>query len=148
MALDWGKARIGVAASDPDGLLAFPVETVRRGPDAEARLLALVEEYRPMELIIGLPRTLAGQEGLAALDVRDAVSGLAQLVGVPVRMVDERMTTATAARRLAAAGRDSRRQRAVIDQAAAVAILEQALGYERSTGRPPGEELVGPSDRP
>lgn len=142
LALDWGRARIGVAASDPDGILAHPVETVPAGPAAMVRIRALVAEYEPLEVVLGLPRNLAGVEGPAAVAMRDVANGLATaLPGVPIRLVDERLTTVTASRQLSGAGRNTRRQRSVIDQAAAVALLEMALHQERTTGRPPGEVL-------
>lgn len=142
LALDWGKARIGVAACDRDGVLAYPVETVPAGPAALARLRAIVDEYEPVELVLGLPRTLAGTESFAAESIRSAAAELAQaLPGLPIRLVDERLSTRMAAGRLASAGRNTRRQRSVIDQAAAVAILEAALDHERATGKPPGELL-------
>lgn len=148
LALDWGRARIGVAASDPDGILAHPVETVPAGPTAVARVCALVAEYEPLEVVLGLPRNLAGAEGPAALAMRDVADGLAAaLPGVPIRLVDERLTTVTASRQLSGAGRNTRRQRSVIDQAAAVALLETALHQERTTGRPPGELLLAPDAR-
>jgi len=139
LALDWGKARIGVAACDPDGTLAYPVETVP-AHNAGRRLPELLAEYQPIEVIIGLPRRLAGDEGPAAADVRAKVAALVgALPEVSWRFSDERLTTVDASRRLRAAGRSSRHQRAVIDQVAAVAILEQALAMERATGEPPGE---------
>lgn len=139
LALDWGQARIGVAACDPDGTLCYPVETVPARPDPAVRLAALIAEYEPIEVIVGLPRTLAGGESHAAATVRaQVVQTLAP--GVLVRFVDERLSTVTASRRLRGAGRDARRQRAIIDQAAAVAILEQALAVERSTGLPPAAD--------
>ncbi|MCB0910971.1 MAG: Holliday junction resolvase RuvX [Propionibacteriaceae bacterium] len=142
LALDWGRARIGVAASDPDGILAHPVETVPAGPAAMARIGALVAEYEPLEVVLGLPRNLAGVEGPAAVAMREVAGSLAAaLPDVPIRLVDERLTTVTASRQLSGAGRDARRQRSVIDQAAAVALLEMALQHERTTGRPPGEPL-------
>ncbi len=140
LAVDWGTARIGVAACDPAGTLAYPVETVPAGPTAIARLRQLVAEYEPIELVLGLPRTLAGTESHAAERIRAVAAELsAALPGVPLRLVDERLSTAAAARRLEQAGRNTRRQRGVIDQAAAVAILEGALDLERATGQPPGE---------
>jgi len=146
LALDWGKARIGVAASDPDAVLAFPVETVPAGPSALARIAALVEEYSPVEVLLGLPRNLAGAEGPAAQAMRVVAADLAvALPGCPIRLVDERMTTVTASRQLSGAGRNTRRQRQVIDQAAAVALLEAALHSERLAGRPAGE-LLQPSE--
>lgn len=142
LALDWGKARIGVAACDPGAILAHPVETVAAGPDAVARIVALVEQYRPLEIVLGLPRTLAGTEGLAAAFIRSAGDELATaLPGMPIRLVDERLTTVTASRQLARAGRTTRQQRSVIDQAAAVALLSAALEQERATGTPAGELL-------
>ncbi|HEY3336928.1 MAG TPA: Holliday junction resolvase RuvX [Propionicimonas sp.] len=142
LALDWGKARIGVAASDPNGILAYPVETVPAGPGALPRIAALVAEYEPFEVVLGLPRNLAGLEGPAAIAMREvAVTLAAALPGVPIRLVDERLTTVSASRQLSNAGRNTRRQRSVIDQAAAVALLEQTLQHERTTGKPPGELL-------
>jgi putative holliday junction resolvase len=146
LALDWGKARIGVAASDREALLAYPVETVPAGPSALERVAALVAEYEPVELLLGLPRNLAGQEGPAAQAMRVVADDLARrLPGCPIRLVDERMTTVTASRQLSGVGRNTRRQRSVIDQAAAVALLEAALHSERLTGRPAGE-LLQPSE--
>jgi putative Holliday junction resolvase len=146
LALDWGRARIGVAASDREALMAYPVETVPAGPSALDRVAALVGEYEPVELLLGLPRNLAGQEGPAAQAMRVVAAELAnRLPGCPIRLVDERMTTVTASRQLSGAGRNTRKQRQVIDQAAAVALLEAALHSERLTGRPAGE-LLPPSE--
>ena len=144
LGVDWGQARIGVAACDPDGLLAYPVRTIPAGPDAVAELAKTVAEYQPIEVILGLPLTLGGTEEFAAASVREAASGLDQALGVPVRLVDERLTTAQAAQALRQAGRSARRQRRVIDQAAAVALLEQAMNYERTTGCPPGRVADDP----
>lgn len=128
VAVDWGKARIGVAACDRDGLLAFPVETVDARKDPWSRLAAIVAEHDPVEVVMGLPVALDGTEQRAARDVRRAGQRLEALIApVPLRYVDERMTTRTAARALHEAGRDARHQRGVIDQAAAVAILDHVL---------------------
>ena len=139
IAVDLGEVRIGVAACDPDGTIAYPVSTVGAGPDEIAALQAVVREYGPIELIVGLPRSLAGGEGPAALRARERAGRLARAVGVPVRLVDERLTTVTAAQRLRAGGRKAKEQRGVVDAAAAAAILEQALSLERARGHPPGE---------
>lgn len=150
LALDWGLARIGVAACDRMGTLAYPVETIRQASDlghVRRRLAELVAEYEPYELVLGLPLHLKGTEGQTALLVRERGAWLAATYGVPVRLVDERLSTVTASRSLREAGRDARSQRGVIDQAAAVAILEHALDVERNTGRPPGEEITGRTDR-
>jgi putative holliday junction resolvase len=141
LAIDWGTARIGVAASDASGVLAYPVATVPAGPQEVERLAALVAEYDPVEVLVGLPRRLAGDEGPAAAFVRERAGLLARRLGSApaVRLVDERLTTVTAQRRLHSAGRNTRRQRAIIDAAAAVAILEGALDAERAQDAPPGE---------
>ncbi|TXS77637.1 Holliday junction resolvase RuvX [Streptomyces sp. sk2.1] len=142
LAIDVGDARIGVASCDPDGILATPVETVpgRDVPAAHRRLGQIVEEYEPIEIIIGLPRSLGGGEGPAAAKIRVFAQEVARSVApVPVRLVDERMTTVTASQGLRASGVKSRKGRSVIDQAAAVVILQNALESERASGRPPGE---------
>ncbi|WP_245630548.1 Holliday junction resolvase RuvX [Granulicoccus phenolivorans] len=142
LALDWGDARIGVAACDSAGILAYPVETVAGGSQALARLTALVAEYEPIEVVIGLPRSLRGGEGPAAKKIRRNAASLARRISpIRVRFVDERFTTVEAARTLTEQGRTARQQRRVIDQVAAVTILEQALETERSTGQPPGMPL-------
>ena len=104
------------------------------GENSISRIMALVAEYEPQQIIIGLPRTLAGDEGLAAQKIREHAAELAQSLDIPMFFVDERMTTAGAIKKLQAAGRNSRKQRAVIDQAAAVAILESALEQYRRYG--------------
>jgi putative holliday junction resolvase len=150
--VDVGDARIGVASSDPDGMLATPVETVPAGPGSLARLVALAEEYQAVEVVVGLPRSLSGNEGPAAVKVRAYAGELAALLAsaapagppVPVRLVDERMTTVTATQGLRASGVKAKKGRAVIDQAAAVVILQSALEGEKTSGRPPGR-LVGES---
>lgn len=148
LGIDWGQARIGVAACDPAGTLAYPVEAVAAGPGSLTRIEALVAEYAPLEIVVGLPRTLSGGEGPAAATVRAQVAALVRLVApLPVRLVDERLTTVTAAQRLRESGRTAKRQRAVIDAAAAAAILEHALESERHRGVPPGE-LLSSADAP
>ena len=149
--VDVGSVRVGVAASDPSGLLATPVRTLARDTSATAADLAelerLVAEVEALEVVVGLPRTLAGLEGPAAVEARQYARRLAVLVApVAVRLVDERLTTVDAHRSLRESGVDGRRQRAVVDQAAAVLILQAALDAERSSGRPPGE-LVRPDGR-
>jgi putative Holliday junction resolvase len=142
LAVDVGDARIGVASCDPDGLLATPVETVpgRDVPAARRRLAALVAEYEPLEVVVGLPRSLNGGEGPAAARVRAFARELAGAVApVAVRLVDERMSTVTAAQSMRASGVSSKKGRGRIDQAAAVVILQSALETERVSGKAPGE---------
>ncbi|MBU7599977.1 Holliday junction resolvase RuvX [Streptomyces sp. P38-E01] len=144
LAVDVGDARIGVASCDPDGVLATPVETVpgKDVPAAQRRLAQIVEEYEPLEVLIGLPRSLSGGEGPAAAKVRTFAERLAALVGpVPVRLVDERMSTVTAAQSMRASGVSAKKGRSRIDQAAAVVILQSALEAERGSGQPPGHSV-------
>jgi len=133
--VDVGTVRIGVATCDPDGILATPVETVRREKSGRhlRRLRQLVSEYEAVEVIVGLPRTLADRAGSSALDAIDIADRLAERIApVPVRLADERLTTVTAQRSLREAGITARSQRAVVDQAAAVAILQGWLDQRRT----------------
>ena len=142
LGVDVGYVRIGVARSDPSGLLATPVETVPAGEGALSRLAALARAVSAVEVVVGLPRSLTGGEGPAALMVRAYAEQLAhQVRPIPVRLVDERLTTLSADRMLRERGRKGARRRAVIDQAAAVEILQSALDAERATGSAPGETL-------
>ncbi|GAA1728822.1 Holliday junction resolvase RuvX [Aeromicrobium alkaliterrae] len=147
LGIDIGAARIGVATCDPDGLIATPVETVpTRGGAADeraiARLAELAEEYDVLELVIGLPYSLSGREGPAAATVREVVAVLVQATTRPVRLVDERLSTVTASQQLRASGTKAKKQRPVIDQAAAVVILQNALEGERLRGTPPGQLMA------
>ena len=135
LGIDVGTVRIGVAASDPDGILATPVETVRRdrGDRYLRRLGALVDELEVVEVVVGLPRTLADRAGTSAADAIGLAGALADRVTpVPVRLADERLTTVSASRSLREAGVRARQQRAMIDQAAAVAILQGWLDQRRN----------------
>lgn len=135
LGIDVGTVRIGVAASDPDGILATPVETVRRdrGDRYLRRLGALVDELEVVEVVVGLPRTLADRAGTSAADAVELAGALADRVTpVPVRLADERLTTVSASRSLREAGVRAREQRAMIDQAAAVAILQGWLDQRRN----------------
>jgi putative holliday junction resolvase len=138
--IDPGDARIGVARSDPSGFLATPVETVRRGRGDLGRVAAIVTEHEAVEVVLGLPRSLSGREGPAAVKTREFASRLARSVApVPVRLVDERLTTVSAEAMLRDRGRKGSDRRSVVDQAAAVLILQHALDTERATGTAPGE---------
>lgn len=141
-----GSVRVGLAASDPGGVLATPVETIERDLESGADLAviaAAVVERHVLEVVVGLPRSLSGDEGPAAQVARTyAVALAARISPTPVRLVDERLTTVDAHRNLRDSGMAGRAQRAVVDQAAAVLILQTALDAERSSGLAAGE-LVG-----
>lgn len=140
LGVDLGDVRIGVARSDPAGLIATPVETLARGAGDLQRLVGLAAEQGAVEVVLGLPRSLSGGEGPAAAKVREFARGLADAMRpVPVRLCDERLSTVTAEAVLRGQGRKGRKRRAVVDQAAAVVILQNALDTERGSGTAPGE---------
>jgi putative Holliday junction resolvase len=142
LGVDVGDVRIGVARSDPSGLIATPVETVPRGSGDLDRLAALAREHEAVEVVVGLPRSLGGGEGPAAARVRSFAREVARAVApVPVRLCDERLSTVSAEAVLRDQGRKGKKRRAVVDQAAAVVILQNALDTERSAGAAPGEAL-------
>jgi len=134
LGIDVGSVRIGVAVSDPDGILATPVETVRRDRSGKhlRRLGELVVEQEAVEVVVGLPRTLADRTGSSACDAIELADVLASRIApTPVRLADERLTTVSAQRSLRQAGVRAKGQRIVIDQAAAVAILQSWLDERR-----------------
>lgn len=138
VAVDVGTVRVGVAASDPSGLLAAPVVTLRRdartGTDL-VELAALVRARDAVEVVVGLPRTLAGREGPSVMMARDYAAALAARVApVPVLLLDERLTTVLAEQALRGSGVRGRARRAVVDQAAAVALLQGHLDASRQAG--------------
>jgi len=142
LGVDVGTVRVGVASCDPAGLIATPVATLRRGRGDLAELARLAVEREAVEVVVGLPRTLAGREGRAATDAVAFAQRLADTLGsTPVRLVDERLSTVGAQRDLRASGVGSRRGRSVVDQAAAVIILQSALDEERATGIAPGRQV-------
>jgi putative holliday junction resolvase len=140
LGIDVGRVRIGVACSDPDGILATPLETVRRDRSGKhlRRLAELAAELEAVEVVVGLPRTLADRTGASAIDAIELASKLTEVLAqrvapIPVRLADERLTTVSAQRSLRSAGMRAKEQRAVIDQAAAVAILQSWLDQRRAT---------------
>ena len=157
LGVDVGSVRVGVATCDPAGMIATPLETVRRGRGDLDRLAALVAEREAVEVVVGLPTTMAGRHGPAAEAAEAFATALAGRLAdppgdppdrpgpggsVPVRLVDERLSTVGAQRDLRASGVDTRKGRSVVDQAAAVIILQTALDTERASGTAPGR-LVG-----
>jgi len=140
LGVDVGSVRVGVARSDPDGVLASPLEVIPHGRGDMDRLAGIVARHDALEVIVGLPTTLAGREGPAAAGARQVASALAARISpVPVRLFDERFTTTTAHAVLRQSGKNSRARRPMVDQAAAAVLLQGALDAERAMGRPPGE---------
>jgi putative Holliday junction resolvase len=135
-AVDVGTVRVGVARSDPRGVLALPVATLTRDPRSDrdiAELAGLVADYEAAGVVVGLPRTLAGREGTAADMARSYGTALAaKIAPVPLEYLDERLTTVSAQRKLHESGVRGRAGRAVIDQLAAVELLQHWLEVRRS----------------
>lgn len=147
LGVDVGSTRVGLAGCDADGILATPIATLPRSGADLAEITQAAARLNAIEVVVGLPRSLSGALGPAAHAARAYATTLAgRLEGIPVRLVDERFTTVDAQRALQAAGRSTRQHRAVIDQVAAVMILQSALDAERAAGHPPGE-LVSPRPR-
>lgn len=132
--VDVGTVRIGVAASDRDAVLASPVETVQRvtgfkdrdGTDID-RLLQIISDYQAVEVVVGLPRDLQGNGSKSVKHAREIAFRIRRRADIPVRMADERLTTVAATQALRASGVTEKAGRAVVDQAAAVEILQSWL---------------------
>ena len=145
LGVDVGKARVGIARCDPHAVLATPVETLARRDQPIEGIRRLVNEHGAIEVIVGLPLSLSGAETASTSDSREVAQQLADVLSVAVRLVDERLTTVSAARGLREAGRTTKTSRSVVDQAAAVILLQHALDLEHSSGKPPGA-LVEPHE--
>jgi putative Holliday junction resolvase len=144
--VDVGSVRVGVAASDPRQVLAVPVATLardRRNNGDIEDLVRIVQERQAVEVVVGLPRQMSGQEGRAVRLVREYAEVLsARIAPIPVRFVDERLTTVAAHRRMAERGVRSRARRGLVDQEAAVQILQHDLDTRRGGGT---SGVVGPT---
>ncbi|RXZ50715.1 Holliday junction resolvase RuvX [Agromyces fucosus] len=146
LGVDVGRARIGVARCDAGGLIATPIETVARAADGDAdvtRILELAREYEVIEIVVGNPLSLSGA---STPSTDDAVAFAERLTraGIPVRLVDERLSTVSAQQALRATGKSTRKQRPIVDQVAAVIILQHAIDAERDFNRPPGRTIEIP----
>lgn len=149
LGIDVGSVRVGVARSDPGGLLASPLRTVRRGSGDLAAIAQLAAEESAVAVVVGLAVGLRGAEGRAAAEGRAFAGRLATaLAPVPVRLVDERFTTVLAHAALRSGGHDSRARRQTVDQAAAALLLQDALDAERRTGVPAGELVAAGGSTP
>jgi putative Holliday junction resolvase len=141
LGIDLGSVRVGIAKCDPQGILASPlrVEPFTDNATVISAIVSLAHEYECLELVLGFPVNLAGDEALSAQVVRKFGEELAAATAIPVRLIDERMTTAAARKQLQAAGYSTRTDKHLIDAAAAVILLEDALEAERRQGHPIGE---------
>jgi putative Holliday junction resolvase len=141
LGIDVGTVRVGVARSDASGLLATPVGTLDR-ESALSQIVQLASEYGAIEVAVGLPLALSGRTTASTEDAHSFAAELAQALAVPVRLVDERLSTVTASSLMRQGGKSSKKQRRSIDQAAAVIILQHLLDAERSQGSAPGTVIT------
>ncbi|HLP22888.1 MAG TPA: Holliday junction resolvase RuvX [Microbacteriaceae bacterium] len=148
LGVDVGQARIGLSRSDRDGLFASAVETIARDHDSDTdvrRLVSIASECEAIEWVVGLPIALSGRTTASTEDAVAFAQRLARASGIPVRLVDERLSSVSAHAQLHASGRKTRSHRSVVDQVAAVILLQTALDAERS-GRLLGELLEAPDE--
>lgn len=131
LACDVGTVRIGLARSDARRTLAVPMDAVRAGDGAVDAVLAAADEAEAVAIVVGLPLRMDGTEGPAAEKARTWADMLAARTALPVRLVDERLTTVQAQRGLHAAGRTVKTSRAVIDSASAQVLLQACLDAKR-----------------
>lgn len=128
LAVDPGSRRIGVAISDPTGKIALPVKVISRVGDSHINELARLAGERSVdEIVVGLPKTLRGQEGSAAEEARSLAQQLAQRLHLPVHVFDERLTTVEAQAALRRGGLKEERQRSLVDKIAATLLLQAYL---------------------
>jgi putative holliday junction resolvase len=149
LAIDVGSVRIGLASCDADGILANPLPALARSSktsDAVSSIVELVSELDAIEVIVGDPVSMSGSVTRSTSDARNLAIEIATAISIPVRMVDERLTTVSAQNKLRQSGKDSRQAKAFIDSASAVEILEQALSIEKASGKAPGTLAVNLDD--
>lgn len=146
LAIDVGTVRIGLAVCDPDGILSSPLPALARSAELSESLQALsdlIDEHSAVEVYVGDPISLSGRQSASTKDAREFASRLADVISVPVRLVDERLTTVTASAKLRSSGKDAKQSKSLIDSSSAVEILEQALATLRVSGRAPGHLVEG-----
>jgi putative Holliday junction resolvase len=131
LAFDYGDVRIGVAVSDPDSIISTPLPfLLRKNPSLLENIQALIQEYEPITIFLGLPKHLSGDEGASAEKVHSFAASLEKF-SIPIVLVDERLSTVTASQRLREAGHTSRDAKSLIDSMAAVSILEQGISLAK-----------------
>ncbi|MBP6087663.1 MAG: Holliday junction resolvase RuvX [Rhodoluna sp.] len=144
LAVDVGKVRVGLAISDFHGILASPLQNVNRQEDDAATIAALIQAIAGEEIIevyFGLPVSMSGKSSASTDDAIALAQAFRSASSIPVRMIDERLTTVSATSALRSSGKNSKEGRKVIDQIAATMILEQALTTEKNLGQSPGVPL-------
>jgi len=149
LAIDVGTVRIGLAVSDPDSIVSTPLPALVRSKllvESLKEILSLISENGVIEVYVGDPLSLSGVETASTQDARQFALQLAELTSVPVRLVDERLTTVTASAKLRLNGKNAKAAKSLIDSASAVEILEQALSNSKQSGQPDGLRVGGLND--
>ena len=149
LAIDVGTVRIGLAVSDPDSIVSTPLPALVRSKllvESLQEILSLISENGVIEVYVGDPLSLSGVETASTQDARQFALQLAELTSVPVRLVDERLTTVTASAKLRLNGKNTKAAKSLIDSASAVEILEQALNVSKQSGKPAGLRVGGLND--
>ena len=149
LAIDVGTVRIGLAVSDPDSIVSTPLPALVRSKlliESLKEILSLISENGVIEVYVGDPLSLSGVETASTQDARQFALQLAELTSVPVRLVDERLTTVTASAKLRLNGKNAKAAKSLIDSASAVEILEQALNVSKQSGKPAGLRVGGLND--
>ena len=149
LAIDVGTVRIGLAVSDPDSIVSTPLPALVRSKllvESLKEILSLISENGVIEVYVGDPLSLSGVETASTQDARQFALQLAELTSVPVRLVDERLTTVTASAKLRLNGKNTKAAKSLIDSASAVEILEQALNVSKQSGKPAGLRVGGLND--
>lgn len=132
IAFDYGDVRIGVAISDADSILCWPLTTLQATDKGlETRISGLISEYEPVHIYVGRPALLSGDDGIASEKAIVFAERLKLITSIPIELIDERMSTVSAARNLRESGKSAKQSKSSIDMAAAVAILEFALEIEK-----------------
>jgi len=132
IAFDYGDVRIGVAVSDPDSILSSPLTTLKAtDKNLSSQISQIITEIEPVTIYVGRPSLLSGNDGVATEKATEFVALLRTITQVPIELIDERMSTISAARNLREAGRSAKESKDAIDMAAAVAILEFAINLEK-----------------
>jgi len=142
LGVDVGSVRIGVARCDRDGILATPVETIPRDDEAVARILTIATDLDCIEIYVGLPVSLSGANTASTMDAMSFARDLAERSSIDVRFIDERLTTVSAHAALRSSGKKASRSRSVVDQVAAVMLLQHALDSERARDAVPGTSVA------
>jgi putative Holliday junction resolvase len=133
LAIDYGDVRIGLAISDPDCIVSTPLNSLRtQDPKMMEKFHAIMKEYLPIKIFIGLPMHLSGQESASTEKVRRFSEEIQEVIDIPIEYVDERLTTVSAQEKLRASGVSARESKDLIDSMAAVEILEAGIARERS----------------